>query len=104
MSTPVHIPTSCPIFAGKGVTVAVRHDTAKRFRPTHNLPLFCQEHMTGAFSEWQMIHCSKLIMSKDSKMFVLIAGSKNIVLSDGRKIIRIKLVDYTGPQMYSLSL
>lgn len=92
-----------PIFAGKGVTTTIRHNPARKYRPQHNPPLFCEEHMIGAFCEWQMYNAAKIIMSKRHEMIALLAGSQNIILSDGRKIIMIKRVDEKGLQVRSLA-
>lgn len=55
-----------PIFAGKGVTAAIRHNSATKQRGQHNDLLFHEEHMIGAFDRWQMIKSAQLIMSKTS--------------------------------------
>ena len=88
-----------PILAGKGVTAAVFHNSATKHRGQHNDLLFHEEHMIGAFDRWQMIKSAQLIMSKTS-ILAIFAGDENIILSDGKKLIRVKLVSTkTSPQI-----
>jgi len=84
------------IFAGKGVTAAIRHNPAKE---QCNVP--CEEHMIGAWTKEQMLGFA--IMMATRKVYPLIpiiASETDILLAGFQFFIRIKLIT---PKLYTIT-
>lgn len=78
-----------PIFSGKGVTAAIYHDRAKG--PAPNGVLWCKEYVLGLSTPWLYRNALNFVFSKHPEFRTILASETDILLSNGKKLVRIFL-------------